>query len=101
MPDAAAKSDSDKIHYVKSDSITSLLGALDGTLGELSITPFNDVVVTDYMSKWVNLDASTLKIVDNTTGEAIWQQKVSCSKKLKYPTRAHTRGILTRFLLFP
>ena len=72
MPDAAAKSDSDKIHYVKSDSITTLFDALQGTLGELSITPFNDVVVTDYMSKWVNLDASTLKIVDNTTGEAIW-----------------------------
>ena len=72
MPEAAKASDSDNIHYVKAESITSLLGDLTGTLGELSITPFNDVVVTDYMSKWVNLDPNTLKIVDNSTGAAIW-----------------------------
>ncbi|MBQ6798749.1 MAG: Cys-Gln thioester bond-forming surface protein [Oscillospiraceae bacterium] len=72
MPDAAAKSETDNIYYVKSDSITTLTDALQDTLTELSIAPFNDVVVTDYMSKWVNLDAATLKIVDNTTGEVIW-----------------------------
>ena len=72
MPDAAAVSDSDKIQYVKSDSITTLLGALEGTLPELAKTPFNDVVVTDYMSKWVNIDLDTIKIIDNTTGETIW-----------------------------
>ncbi|MBQ5671127.1 MAG: Cys-Gln thioester bond-forming surface protein, partial [Oscillospiraceae bacterium] len=72
MPDAANKSAEDNIHYVKSDSISTLCNALQGALTDLAKTPFNDVYVTDYMSKWVNLDASTLKIVDNSTGKVIW-----------------------------
>ena len=72
MPEAAAVSDSDHIHYVKSDSITTLVDALADTFTELSKTPYNDVVITDYMSKWVNIDLDTLKIVDNRTGEVIW-----------------------------
>ena len=72
MPEAAAVSESDNIHYVKSDSISTLTGALEGTLEDLALTPYNDVVITDYMSKWVNLDPSTLKIVDVSTGETIW-----------------------------
>ena len=63
---------SDKSTFVQSNGIAGLCKALAGALTDLSKTPFNDVVVTDYMSKWVNLDSSTLKIVDNSTGEVIW-----------------------------
>lgn len=63
---------SEKSTFVQSNGIAGLCEALAGALTELSKTPFNDVVVTDYMSKWVDLDASTLKIVDNSTGETIW-----------------------------
>lgn len=72
MPDAANKDSEDKIHYVKSDSIATLCEALQGALTDLAKTPFNGVYVTDYMSKWVNLDETTLKIVDNSTGETVW-----------------------------
>ncbi len=58
--------------FVQSDSVSTLTQALAETLKELSKTPYNDVVITDYMSKWVNLDPSTLKIVDVTTGQVIW-----------------------------
>ena len=63
---------SEKSTFVQSNGIAGLCEALADALVELAKTPFNDVVVTDYMSKWVNLDASTLKIVDNATGETIW-----------------------------
>lgn len=63
---------SEKATFVQSNGITGLLEALKETLTELSKTPYTDVVVTDYMSKWVNIDLSTLKIVDNRTGETIW-----------------------------
>ncbi|MBE6892264.1 MAG: VWA domain-containing protein [Ruminococcaceae bacterium] len=63
---------SEKSTFVQSNGIAGLCDALSGALTELAKTPFNDVVVTDYMSKWVNLDDSTLKIVDNITGETIW-----------------------------
>ena len=62
----------DNAEFVQSNGIAGLCEALQGALTDLAKTPFNDVVVTDYMSKWVNLDASTLKIVDNATGEIIW-----------------------------
>ncbi|MBR5537111.1 MAG: VWA domain-containing protein [Clostridia bacterium] len=58
--------------FVQSNGIAGLCEALEGALTDLAKTPFNDVVVTDYMSKWVNLDVATLKIVDNSTGETIW-----------------------------
>jgi len=64
MPDAAAVSENDNIHYVKSDSISTLTDALEDTLTALASTPFNDVVVTDYMSKWVNLLPETIKVTD-------------------------------------
>lgn len=63
---------SDKSTFVKSNGIAGLCEALSGAMAELSRTPYNDVVVTDYMSKWVNLDTESIKIVDNTTGEVIW-----------------------------
>ena len=63
---------SDKSIFVQSNGIAGLCDALAGALTDLSKAPFSDVVVTDYMSKWVDLDASTLKIVNNATGETIW-----------------------------
>ncbi|MBQ6788691.1 MAG: Cys-Gln thioester bond-forming surface protein [Clostridia bacterium] len=63
---------SEKSTFVQSNGIAGLVEALEITLDKLALTPYNDVVITDYMSKWVNLDASTLKIVDNKTGEVIW-----------------------------
>jgi len=63
---------SEKATFVQSKGIAGLCEALKGTLDELSKTPFNDVYVTDYMSKWVNLDQDTLQITDNITGEVIW-----------------------------
>lgn len=63
---------SDKSTFIKASGINGLLSALEGVLVNLSSTPYNDVVITDYMSKWVNLDIDSFKIVDDTTGEIIY-----------------------------
>ena len=72
MPEAAAVSETDNIHYVQSNSITTLTDALQETVTELTKTSYTDVTVTDYMSKWVNLIPETLKIVDVSTNTVIW-----------------------------
>ena len=54
----------EKATFVQSNGIAGLLVALEDTLTELSKTPYNDVVVTDYMSKWVLLDPVTIHVVD-------------------------------------
>ena len=54
----------EKATFVQSNGIAGLLTALESTLEELSKTPYNDVVVTDYMSKWVLLDPVTIRVVD-------------------------------------
>ncbi|MBQ5671400.1 MAG: VWA domain-containing protein, partial [Oscillospiraceae bacterium] len=61
-----------KVDFIQCNGVASMLPAIEGALTNLSKTPFNNVVITDYMSKWVNLDASTLKIVDNSTDAVIW-----------------------------
>lgn len=62
----------EKASYISSGSLANLLPALENTLTEMAKSPFNNVVVTDYMSKWVNLDQDTIKIIDATTGKTIW-----------------------------
>ena len=64
MPEAAELSQIDKIKYVESDSIGTLTDALKGAISDFAKHPYNDVVVTDYMSKWVILDPETIKVVD-------------------------------------
>lgn len=58
--------------FTQSSSISTLTSALEEALADLVLTPYNDVVITDYMSKWVNLRPETIKIVDregNTVAE--------------------------------
>ncbi len=59
-------------NFIPAGSVANLIPALAGALTNLATTPFNDVVVTDYMSKWVILDPASVAVVDDTTGEAIW-----------------------------
>ena len=54
----------EKSDLILSSGIAGLVEALQETLTVLSKTPFNDVVVTDYMSKWVILDPATIRVVD-------------------------------------
>jgi len=61
--------------FIQSTSVSTLTEALKETLETLSKTPYNNVVVTDYMSKWVNLDPTSIKIVDTDTGIVIWTAK--------------------------
>ncbi len=61
-----------KLTVTQSSGIAGLIDAIEHILHNLSMLPFNDVVVTDYMSKWVDLDQSTISIVDDTMGKEIW-----------------------------
>jgi len=60
--------------FIQSENVASLCDVLAASLTDLAKTPFNDVVVTDYMSKWVNLVDGTLRVIDNRTGETVWSQ---------------------------
>ena len=50
--------------FTESNGISNLTAALGEVLKSLEQTPYNDVVVTDYMSKWVNLRPETIQIAD-------------------------------------
>jgi len=65
-------SSANNVSFYVAGSVSNLLSALSGVLTNLAYTPYNDVVVTDYMSKWVNLDKTTIKVVDNYAGKTIW-----------------------------
>lgn len=62
----------DNVSFYEAGSVSNLFTALEGVLTNLSYTPYNDVIVTDYMSKWVNLDTTTIEIVDNNSETIIW-----------------------------
>jgi hypothetical protein len=62
----------EKSTFVLSSGIAGLVEALGSTITTLATTPYNNVTVTDYMSKWVNIELSTLKIIDNVTGATLW-----------------------------
>jgi len=67
--DASGKENATFICYNAAEGWTENIAK---DLETLYLTPFNDVVVTDYMSKWVNLDIESLYIVkveDNGAGE--------------------------------
>ena len=55
---------SEKSTFIQSNGIAGLVEALQNTVEELAKTSYKDVVVTDYMSKWVILDPTTIKVVD-------------------------------------
>ena len=62
----------DKSTFILSSGIAGLVEALKSTITTLATTPYNNVTVTDYMSKWVNINLESLKIVDNVTGATLW-----------------------------
>ena len=63
------------IHFYDLASASSLVSVLKASITNLACIPYNDVVITDYMSKWVNLDKATIKVGDNNTGKVIWTNK--------------------------
>jgi len=65
----------DNVSFTYNANVTGLSSVLHEILVDLAKTPITEVKVTDYMSKWANLDADTLKIVDNTTGKILWTAK--------------------------
>jgi LPXTG-motif cell wall-anchored protein len=52
------------VSFTEANGISNLTAALGEVLKSLEQTPYNDVVVTDYMSKWVNLKPETIKVLD-------------------------------------
>lgn len=63
------------IHFYDLTSASSLVSILKASITNLAYIPYNDVVITDYMSKWVNLDKATIKVVDYSAKEVIWTNK--------------------------
>lgn len=63
------------IHFYDLTSASSLVSTLKASITNLAYIPYNDVVITDYMSKWVNLDKATIKVVDYGAKAVIWTNK--------------------------
>ncbi len=63
------------IHFYDLTSASSLVSTLKASITNLAYIPYNDVVITDYMSKWVNLDKATIKVVDYSAKAVIWTNK--------------------------
>ncbi len=72
--------------FIEALSIANLIPALSEALTNLAKTPFNDVVVTDYMSKWVNLDLASIAIVNDRTGQVIWSTEAGWQIDTGRPT---------------
>jgi len=64
----------DKITFTAAGNMANLPAILAQNVSKFSITPYNDVVITDYMSKWVNFQMGTIKITDNSTGTVIYDE---------------------------
>ncbi len=60
------------VEFVPAGSVAQVLPSIADSLYELAKTQYSAVTVTDYMSKWVNLDQTTIAVVDDTTGQVIW-----------------------------
>ncbi|MBQ4577882.1 MAG: S-layer homology domain-containing protein [Clostridia bacterium] len=62
----------DNVSFTNIKDFANFSEAFASALEELSVTGYKNVVVTDYMSKWVNLDTDTVRVVNDTTGETVW-----------------------------
>lgn len=62
------------ISYYGASSINQVAGILPTVMGEIVTTPYNDVFITDYMSKWVNLVPNTVRIYDDRTGTLLYDE---------------------------
>ncbi len=65
--------DASKLKYVYNTDFAGVTENLKEMATEFVTTGYKDVTVTDPMSKWVTLDESSIRIVDNNTGTVLWQ----------------------------
>ena len=80
--------DVDGASYFHANSVSELIGNLGAMLDQISRTNYTNVVVTDYMSKWVLLDTDSIYIKDDTTKETIWTIKDGWVADIEKPTTA-------------
>jgi len=52
------------VEYVNAGAISNLVETIRKMLSDISLTPYNNVAIVDYMSKWVELLPETIRILD-------------------------------------
>ncbi len=72
-PEKGYFADTSKLKYVFNTSFTSVTEDLKSMANEMIVTAYEDVTVTDPMSKWVTLDESSIRIVEQDTETVLWQ----------------------------
>ena len=72
--------------YYSAANVAALVDVIQPLTAELSKTNYTDVVITDYMSKWVILDTTSIYIKNDTTGEIIWTIKDGWKSDTDRPT---------------
>ena len=71
-------------------SVSNLLTTLSGISINLDCPAYSEITVTDYMSKWVNLNTDTIKVVDENTATTIWSSRQGWVITGKRPTSHET-----------
>lgn len=69
---ANMSTDAANVLFYESGSTANLIETVQSVLTNLTYSPYNDVIITDYMSKWVNFAENTAKVINNKTGQTIW-----------------------------
>ncbi len=65
--------DTSKLTYVYNTNFAGVTENVKDLATEFITTGYQNVTITDPMSKWVTLDESSIRIVDNKTGTVLWQ----------------------------
>lgn len=92
MIDMASSANNVSIH--EAGSISNLLETLDGILTDLGYVSGSEVTVVDYISKWVNLDTSSIRVIDNNSGKTIWTSANGWHISKNRPTSQETPVIV-------
>lgn len=71
-------------------SVSNLLTTLSGISINLDCPVYSEITVTDYMSKWVNLNTDTIKVIDENTATTIWSSRQGWVITGKRPTSHET-----------
>ena len=73
-------------NYIQADDVAGLLDVIGPMTEDLAQTNYTNVVITDYMSKWVLLHTDSISIKNDTTGETIWTIKDGWAEGVEKPT---------------
>lgn len=84
------KYNSSNVSLHESGSVSNLLTTLNNISINVDCDSYSEITVTEYVSKWVNLNTDTIKVVDESIATTIWSSKQGWVITGKRPTSRET-----------